>query len=311
MTTNLNDAMQAAYPFVIAQGRNIEAKVYQKKYPSYNYARVVPVVSEGNEWAIGTTFFTMDTTGEAKFLSGKANDMPFVNATHDQASHDFALLGAGWEWTLEEINQARLYNIDLAATKAMAASDSIERKLNDIAFLGSAEKNWTGFGNAAGIATSSAGQTVIAGTSIQNSDLINDALSAVRTNTNDIEYADTLALPPAAFRKLATQRSGVEGDITTLEYLRKNNVYTAETGQALNIIPVRELAKAGAGGTGRMVVYRRDEEVLRFHLPMPKRMAPIHHKSIMAYETGFIARTGGTEWRLPGAAVYVDGVTPA
>ena len=98
---------QAALPFVVAQGRNIETRIYQKRYPTYNYAQVIPVVTEGNAWAIGTTFFTVDTAGEAKFLSGSGTDMPFNSATKDQASHDFAMIGSGWEWNLEEVNQAR------------------------------------------------------------------------------------------------------------------------------------------------------------------------------------------------------------
>jgi major capsid protein len=49
-----------------------------------------------------------------------------------------------------------------------------------------------------------------------------------------------------------------DGLLTVLEYLRKNNIYTAETGQALDIQPLRELAAASQDGGGRMVVYRRD-----------------------------------------------------
>lgn len=58
-----------------------------------------------------------------------------------------------------------------------------------------------------------------------------------------------------------------------------------------------------------MVVYRRDSEVLRFHLPMPRRVLQPRQKSIMGFETGIIARTGGTEWRLPGAAAYGEEIT--
>ncbi len=58
-----------------------------------------------------------------------------------------------------------------------------------------------------------------------------------------------------------------------------------------------------------MVVDCRDSEVLRFHLPMPPRVLQPRQKSIMGFETGIIARTGGTEWRLPGAAAYCDEIT--
>jgi hypothetical protein len=304
---------QAAYPFVIAQGRNIETRIYQKRYPTYNYALAIPVVTEGNQWAIGTTFFTVDTAGEAKFLSGSGTDMPFNAATKDMASHDFAMIGSGWEWNLEEINQASLYGINLNATKAMSATDKIERLLNTIAFAGHTEKNWTGFVNSADVPradVTTPGTFWPAKTVDQILLDVNEVLTRVRTQTNEIEWADTLALPPDAYRLLATRRLGAgDGMITVLEYIRKNNIYTAETGQALTIIPVRELATASQDGGGRMVAYRRDEEVVRFHLPMPRQVLQPRQKSIMGFETGIIARTGGTEWRLPKAAAYADEVT--
>ncbi|WP_428029802.1 DUF2184 domain-containing protein [Ancylobacter sp.] len=304
---------QAALPFVIAQGRNIETRIYQKRYPTLNYAQVVPVVTEGAPWAIGTTFFTVDSAGEAKFISGAGTDMPFNKTTRDQASHDFAMVGSGWEWNIEDINQAALYGIALPSTDAMSASDKVERLLNSIAFVGSTEKNWTGFANSpdvprADVATP--GTFWAAKTVDQILIDVNEVLSRVRTQTNEVEWADTLAIPPDAFRAIATKRLGAgDGTITVLEYIRKNNIYTAETGQPLTIIPVRELATASQDGGGRMVAYRRDTEVLRFHLPMPRTVLQPRQKSIMGFETGIIARTGGTEWRLPKAAAYADEVT--
>lgn len=304
---------QAAFPLVIAQGRNIETRIYSKRYPTYNYAQVIPVVTEGNQWAIGTTFFSVDSAGEAKFLSGAGTDMPFNKSTRDQASHDFAMIGSGWEWTLEEVNQAAIYGINLSATDAMGASDKIERLLNSIAFSGSTEKNWTGFANSADVPRADVdtpGTFWPAKSADQMLGDVNEVIGRVRTQTNEIEWADSIALPPVAFRAAATKRLGSgDGLITVLEYIRKNNIYTAETGAPLNIYPVRELATASNDGGGRLVAYRRDEEVVRFHLPMPRTVLQPRQKSIMGFEQGIIARTGGTEWRLPKAAAYADEVT--
>lgn len=308
---------QAALPFVIAQGRNIETRIYKKRYPSFNYGAVVPVVTEGNQWAIGTTFFTVDTTGEAKFLSGAGTDMPFNSATRDQASHDFAMLGSGWEWNLEEVNQAALYGIDLNGTKAMSAGDSIERMLYNIAMTGSTEKNWTGFTNNASVSkadadtTGAASSTFWAAKTVDNilAD-VNTAMSSVRENSSEVEWADTLALPPEAFRDISTRRLGAgDGMMNVKDYIVRNNIYTAETGQPMEILSVRSLATASPDGGGRMVAYRRDEEVVRFHLPMPRTVLQPRQKSIMGFETGIIARTGGVEIRLPGAMTYLDEIT--
>lgn len=320
MTKPFADA-QAAYSFVVAQGRNIETKIYQRRYPTFNYGMHVPVVTEGNEWAIGTTFFTVDTAGEAKFLSGAGTDMPFNQATKDMASHDFAMIGSGWEWNLEEINQAMLYGINLNDTKAMSAGDKIERLLNSIAMSGSTEKNWTGFVNNASV-----DRADVAATGDENGGTdstfwahktndqimidINEVLARVSANSEEVEWADALRIPPEAFRLLATRRLGNgDGLLTLLEFVRRNNNYTANFNQPLDIAPLRELATASSDGGGRMVAYRRDPEVLRFHLPMPRRVLQPRQKAIMGFETGIIARTGGTEIRLPGAMAYADEIT--
>lgn len=313
---------QAAYPFVIAQGRNIETRIYQKRYPTFNYAAHLPVVTEGNEWAIGTTFFSVDVTGEAKFLSGAGTDMPFNSATRDQASHDFAMVGSGWEWNLEEVNQGALYGIPLNETKAMAASQSIERLLNTIAMVGSTEKNWKGLVNqtsgvsradAAATGDENGGSSSTYWKHKTNDEIlvdINTVLDTVSTQSEEVEYADTLRLPPEAFRLLVTRRLGTnDGVLTLMEYVRRNNVYTATTGQPLDIQPLRETADAGDSSTGRMIAYRKDPEAVRFHLPMPRRVLQPRQKSIMGFETGIIARTGGTEVRLPGSMAYLDKIT--
>lgn len=313
---------QAAFPFVIAQGRNVETRIYQRRYPTFNYGAHVPVVTEGNEWAIGTMFFTVDVAGEAKFISGAANDLPFSAATRDQASHDFAMIGAGWEWNMEEVNQAALYGIPLSDTKAQASSQNIERLLNSIAMVGSAEKNWKGFVNQTIVqradAAGTGGENGGGGTSTfwkhkTNDEIledINTLISTVSTESEEIEYADALRLPPEAFRLLTTRRLGPgDGTLTLMAYARLNNVYTAATGQSLDIQPLRELATASQDGGGRMVAYRRDPEVLRFHLPMPRRVLQPRQKSLMSFEQGVIARTGGTEVRLPGAMAYLDEIT--
>lgn len=305
---------QAAMPFVIAQGRNIETRIYQRRYPTLNYAEVVPVVTEGNAWAIGTTFFTVDTAGQAKFLSGAGTDMPFNTATRDQASHDFAMVGSGWEWNVEEINQAALYGINLNATKAISASDSIERLLYNIAMSGSTEKNWTGFANSSAVsrvdvAADGTGSSTFwtAKTPALILRDMNDLILSVSRNSLEVEYADTLALPPAAADLIATTYIGTEGSSPTI--LERFRAANAARNRPITVLSVPALATASQDGGGRMVAYRREEEVLRFHMPMPRTVLQPRQKSIMGFETGIIARTGGTEIRLPGAMAYGDEIT--
>jgi len=307
---------QAAFGFVTAQGRNIEAAIYARRYPTYEYANHVPVVTEGNAWAIGTQFRISDWVGQAKFVSGKAKDIPFVKTTRELKSHDFLMVAAGWEWSIEEVEQARLYGINVTSDDAMAGDSAVQQKLYNVAMTGDSEVNWTGLVNNASVQKADAatvGAATFWGTNKDADDMaadVNTALEMVRANSGEVEMADTLRLPPEAFRTAATRRlTDAGGTISALEYIRRNNIYTAETGLPLDIAPLRDLATASPDGGGRLIAYRKDPEVLRFHAPLPRMVLPVNQVGLMAFEQGVISRTGGTEIRLPGAMAYLDEIT--
>ena len=50
---DMMDAQQAL-GFVTPQYYNLETTIYEVKYPSFDYASLAPVVTEGNEWSRGT-----------------------------------------------------------------------------------------------------------------------------------------------------------------------------------------------------------------------------------------------------------------
>jgi len=127
---------------------------------------------------------------------------------------------------------------------------------------------------------------------------------------NNVVLVDPLPLPLGVMDYIATVFVGTEANSpSVLERFRTSNVYTARTGRPLTITTADSLSTAGAGGVGRIVAYRKALDVIRFHLPMPRMVLPVHQKTIMGFETGIIARTGGVEVRLPGAMAYMDGVS--
>ena len=91
----------------------------------------------------------------------------------------------------------------------------------------------------------------------------------------------------------------------------KYNVLTAQTGQPLVIRAVRGLETAGAGGTGRMVAYRRDPEVLKMHIPMTHRFLPVWQTGPLIFDVPGIFRLGGLDIRRPMAVRYLDHIIDA
>ncbi len=102
--------------------------------------------------------------------------------------------------------------------------------------------------------------------------MVNDLLSTVRTNSNEVEWAVTIALPPALMRTWLTKSTGLERrHVEHSGYIRKNNIHSSEnSGAELRIVSANELATAGAGGTAWSPT--ADKEVLRGHLPLPRKV---------------------------------------
>lgn len=310
---------QQALGFVVSQTATIESTVYQTKYPSFDYASLIPVVTEGNEWARSTVFYSADIAGQADWISGAANDIPYADIDRNQFEHGFRMAGIGYQWNLEEINVARMLGVNLSGDKATAARRVAEQMLWNVAMEGSTEKNWTGLIN---------DPVVTAGDVAAEGDInggtnstfwehktpdqilidINAGLTGIFTASGETEMADTILLPTISFQYLAGTPRSSTSDITILEFIKKSNAYTGETGRPLTIRSLRKLADADPGGDGRMITYRRDPEVLRFHLPMPFRFLPVWQNGPMNWMVPGIMRTGGVEIRLPKAVRYSDGI---
>lgn len=317
---------QASLSFVQNNLSYIEPQVYERRYQNADYRRHLSVVTEGPQWAASSTFYAMDRAGEAKFVTGAATDIPYVSLDRTQFNAPNYTIAAGYEWNVEEVNQALIANVNISAELPLTSRQVVERTLYSIAMTGktnpanaASEKNLTGLVNDTGVtsytvAATGTGSSTFWANKTPDQILfdVNTLLGGIPTATANVEYADTLRLPPSAMRYISSVRLGNgDGPLTILRFLRENNILTAETGQVLDIQSIPELETAGAGGNGRMIAYRNAPEVVRFSLPMPFMLLPIRSRSIMSFEGAGIARTGGTQIRLTGAIRYADGITQA
>jgi len=310
---NFLDAQQAL-GFIVPQQLRIETQVYQVKYPSFDYARLMFVNTDGDMWDIGSVFYSGDIAGKAEFLAGKAFDMPYADISRTQFLQQNQLAGIGYEWSLQELQRAAKLGRDLGSDKASAARRVAEMFLYNIAIRGSTEKGWTGLINdpnvpTANVAADGSGSSRLWSTKTAdqiNRD-INLAIEGVYNNTGETEMANRLLLPTTRLQYIARTRIGDTSD-TILKFVRENNAYTAQTGQPLEIIGSRELETAGASSTARMVAYNNSRDVVQFHLPGPHEFLPAFQKSSMTWEVAGIMNTGGTEVRLPKAMNYLDGI---
>ena len=293
--------MQAALGFVTHQRTHIETEVLKKPYPAIRYAEMIPVDTSANPFALSVTHFAQDSVGKAKFMNGKGDDVPLVNIKGSKFEQTVNMAGVGYSFSLEEIGAAQQLGTNLSADGAEAARMAYEQFVDEVAFVGDAALGIEGLYNMTGITSAAAGATFAASTPDAILAIINTALTGIFTSTQGIELADTIVLPLAEFSRIATVRLADGSDTTILDFIRRANIYTVQTGQPLNIFADRRL-------TTKMVVYRRDPQVLKMHMPMPLRFIAPQAVNLEVKVLGMF-RFAPVNIRRPGAVRYVTGIS--
>lgn len=304
---------QAALGFLVSQVTHIENQVWAKKYPAITYQDIVPLDFSAHPWAPSVTYYSTDKVGRAEWYAGQGQDFPFAEVNRAQHQTAVHMAATGYKYDVQELNQARMLGMNLTADKAAAARRAYEEKAESVAFVGDTGKGLKGLLNSTAVTAISAANGVSASPLWINktpAEILNDVNSvvlAVWQGSNTIEMADTVLLPIAAYSYISVTPVSDLSMMTILEYVKTNNVYTAQTGKPLTIRAMRQLDTAGAGGTKRLVAYSKDPEVLKMHIPMPLQFfAPQQH--LLDFIVPGIFRLGGLDIRRPGAMRYLDGI---
>jgi hypothetical protein len=304
---------QVGYAFLSPQLHRIETEVYMTRYPSFDITRFMTVDSSGDMWDVGTIVYSMDQVGNAEFLAAGAFDMPYASSKMDQGVRNYHLAGIGYEWNTQELQRAAKMGRSLSSDKAQAAVMAADRFVYGIGMTGknpagASEKGWTGFvndGSAPSAQVSADGTGSSRLWSAKTADLIlrdiNEAITAVETNTGETHVANTLVLPTTAYNYVATKRLD-NTSTTILSYLQANNT----AGENLSIKKSRALETAGTGSSTRLIAYDNNPQVVKFHLPGPHQFLPPFQKSSLVYEVAGLMNVGGCEVRLPKAIRYSD-----
>jgi hypothetical protein len=252
--------------------------------------------------------------GRADWLNMASRDVPLADVTRGKQEAAIEMAGIGYRYNLEELGQSMLLpGTNLTTERATAARRAAEEKIHNVVMYGDSIKNWMGLTNhtlPAVINTPRTWAADLAQTTPAIAQIlqdVNNALANVWQSTLMIEMADTVLLPLSAMALLTISQLP-QTQLNLLEWIRKNNIYTAQTGRAITIQAVRGLDTAGAGGNGRMIAYKRDPEAIKVHIPMRYRFFPVWQTGPFTFDIPGAFRLAGLEWRLPATARYVDGV---
>ncbi len=308
------DTVQQALGFLVSQTTYIEPQVVRIKYPELDYASLVPIDTSAPPWVKSVTFFSADVVGKAEWFHHLAKDIPIADVSRNKFESGIEMAAIGYRYSLEEIQQAMMIpNWNLTTERAAAARRAYETFMYYVALWGDTRKGWTGLFNSPDVPIINATHTwpywIAQGAAYIPNIMqdVNALLTNIWTSTLTIEMADTILLPLSS-QQLLSMTQLPNTTMNLVEWISKNNQYTQETGRPLMIRGKRGLDTAGASGTGRIVAYRRDPDVVKMHVPMPHQFMPVFQSAPIVFDVPGIFRTGGVEIRRPGAFRYLDGV---
>lgn len=308
-----NDLDQQALGFLVSQTNYIEPQVYKIKYPDLNYRELVPIDSSAPPWIKGVTVYSVDMVGKADWFGHLAHDIPLADITRGKQEIAVEMAAVGYRYTTEELQQSMMVTpmVNLQVDRAAAAKRAAEEFIHNTALYGAPQKNWLGLINHTAPSVIVAGNnwtTRIGANQTQNilAD-INGVLMNIWMTSQTVEMADTLLMPLNAMNLLSmTQLPNTTMNL--MEWVAKNNICTQQTGKALTIRAVRGLDTAGTGGTGRVIAYRRDPDIIKMHIPMQHQFLEVWRTGPMIFDIPGVFRLAGMEIRRPGAVRYLDGV---
>ncbi|MGJ8524170.1 hypothetical protein R84981_002889 [Carnimonas sp. R-84981] len=298
---------QGALAFLVEQGAYLESEVYRIEYPQFKYLTRLPLDTSAPDWTKIVQFSAVDASGELKILGPNSTDIPTADIAMNQGWHEIKTAALGYTYSLEEINYAYLNNVYLDSERATAVRDITEQGLNQIYLLG--DKNiGEGLYTSPNVGVTAAGgkldELIEAGNAQGVLKLFGGLYNQVYVeNTKTVHRPTTFLLPPSVMQvlrqTLINQQNG--SNYTFLQFLRENfddcefddDIY---------------LETAGADNARRIICYKEDIRVVKGHDVMPLQFMQPATADNVNFRVAALTRTGGTEWRIPAAAQYMDGV---
>lgn len=293
--------------FFARELEHVKSQVYDIKYPELKARSVFPIDFTVHAGADSVTYEQYDQVGMAKIISNYADDLPRADVKGKEFTAKVRTIASSYGYNYDEINAAAKANKPLAPRKANAAKRAHMILENKIAFFGDATHNIQGFINHPNIsevtlAADGTGTTKTFSTKTEDQILrdLNSLFTYVQTVSRGVETANTLLIPLETLNFLATKRIANTG-ISVLKWFLENSPHCKE------VVWLDELKAAGAGGTKRMVAYRRDPMALEMIVPSEFKQLPVQEKNL-EYIVPTHQRVAGVLIYYPLSVAFADGI---
>lgn len=295
----------------------VEEQTYSTLLPPLEGRRFVPVDNKDDPGTKFTSYRQYTRIGVAAFVTERGQDLPRSAVFMKEFVHQYYRIGMSYEYTYDDLlaaarasaNGAPL-NIDLE--EALACREGIEKKLDNVAREGSADGLSPDLGllgllnqpNATIYAIPNGAGGSPLWSSKSPDEVIADLTGIVAAQiaaTFKVHEPDTILLPISQLETIMGRSMGDGRSDTILSYFLKTNRHIKM------VDSWQYLAGAGAGGTDRMVAYKRDPRMVVHKISQEFTQMPTQFENFV-YSTLCTAKTAGVITRYPLSISYGDGI---
>ena len=277
------DSAEDASIFFARELDYIKSKSYDKIYPEFTALNNFPITHEVPEGAETMTYYSYEKTGMAAIISNYATDLPRADVKGSPTTAYVKSIGDSYGYSIQEMRASRMAGKSLDTRKAEAARYAIDRKTNEIAFAGDKEHKLMGMLSSDNNIPLYTLATVETKTSWKDKSAaeiladINGMFAYQSRITQDVERADTLALPPAVFIDISTRQIPNTG-YTVKRFLLENAPYLK------NIIAAPELSAENKAtnpyGVDVAMLYTNSADKFSLEIPMAFYQYPLQNRNL-------------------------------
>jgi len=298
----------------------VASQMMDVKYPQYLWRKVINPDQRLTGIDPGAVNFAQpvrDTRGAAAFQAALPGDnVPTVGMSINNILTPLAVSNSSYVISDEDARQYRhAHRTSIVSDLSKAMRRAFENLTEASFFWGDPNVSfqpWLDYPDlpTSMVAVGAGGSTLWANkTGLEIVTDVQEAMLGMWTGSNTLFMPNRIFLPPKQYgiiqgTVLAIGNSPIA--VSALKYLKENNIYTDQTGEPLEVIPIRYLVGSGSGGTDRMALQdtNREYQVVPFPLdvyfkpPIPTKrgaetVGEMKHGSLQVYQQGSLVYFDG------------------
>lgn len=300
---------QAEGAYLAHQLTHMRKGIYAVQYPALKAKNLMPFnTTEIDTGAEQIKVEITDYFGEVKVTKGMSDDVPMADVSVAEGNQAIFSMQNAYRYSIQEARAGIMARRPLSPRKALAVKELMERKLDDVAFVGITEVGLKGLANQSGttvytLASTGTGGTLTWSTKSPDDILLdmNGAANKCVVDTNEVEIPDTMLLTIAAKQQISSRRMGDGTSATILRQFLDNSDY-------IQRIETSNKLTSNSGWTGqRGICYRNDPSRLEVMVSQPFEQFPPQAQGLHVVTLCHL-RTAGLALYKPKSVTYFDGM---